>query len=70
MEAEFGLTGGHIFHGTMHLHSSFISRPFPDLAGYKSPILNLFRCGAGTHPGGGVMGMAGKNCAETIIKGK
>ena len=25
-------------------------------------------CGAGTHPGGGVMGLCGKNCADFIIK--
>lgn len=68
LETEIGLTGGHIFHGNMNLHSSFISRPFPELAGYGSPIGNLYRCGAGTHPGGGVMGVGGKNCAEAVLR--
>ena len=70
LEDEIALTGGHIFHGSMSLHSMFIARPFPDLAGYGSPIKNLWRCGAGTHPGGGVMGAPGRNCAQVAFVGK
>lgn len=35
---------------------------------YGTPIKGLFLCGSGTHPGGGVYGAPGKNCAEYIMK--
>jgi phytoene dehydrogenase-like protein len=27
----------------------------------------LYLCGAGAHPGGGVMGSAGRNCAHVVL---
>ena len=31
-----------------------------------TPVDGLFMCGSGTHPGGGVMGAPGHNCAKVL----
>ena len=43
-------------------------RPLAGLGGYRTPIRGLYLCGAGTHPGGGVMGACGRNSAMTILR--
>jgi phytoene dehydrogenase-like protein len=43
-------------------------RPIPGAAQYGTPLEGLFLCGAGTHPGGGVMGVAGRNAARQILR--
>ena len=43
-------------------------RPFPGATQYATPVDNLYLCGAGAHPGGGVMGLAGRNAAREIIQ--
>ena len=68
LEEKFGLTGGDIMHGNMSLDQLWASRPILGNASYKSPIHNLYMCGSGTHPGGGVSGMPGHNAAREIIK--
>jgi phytoene dehydrogenase-like protein len=65
-EQEYGLTEGHIFHGQMGLDQLMFMRPFPGYAQYQTPIKNLFLCGAGTHPGGGLTGAPGYNAAKAI----
>ena len=35
---------------------------------YRTPINNLFLCGPGTHPGGGLHGANGYNAAMEILK--
>ena len=35
---------------------------------YASPVPGLYLCGAGCHPGGGVMGTAGRNAATVMLK--
>lgn len=30
-------------------------------------LQGLYLCGSGAHPGGGVMGAAGKNCAMAVL---
>ncbi len=42
-------------------------RPVPHAAQYASPVNGLFLCGAGSHPGGGVMGSAGRNAANAVL---
>jgi phytoene dehydrogenase-like protein len=69
LEREFGLTGGDIFHGEMTLDRLFFMRPVPGWARYRTPIRRLYLCGAGTHPGGGVMGAPGHNAAGEILSG-
>ena len=68
LEEVFGLTGGHIFHGAMTLDRMLFLRPLPGLARYRTPIHGLWLCGAGTHPGGGVMGACGRNAAREILR--
>jgi len=68
LEREYGLTGGNIFHGEMELDQLFFMRPVAGWAQYRTPIANLYLCGSGTHPGGGVMGAAGYNAAREILR--
>ena len=68
LERTYGLTGGNIFHGAMSLDQMFWSRPVMGWARYRTPIRNLYLCGSGTHPGGGVMGAAGYNAAQVVGK--
>ena len=35
---------------------------------YRGPLKSLYMCGSGTHPGGGVTGLPGKNAAREILK--
>ena len=65
-EAQFGLSEGHLYGGDMTLAQAFFLRPIPGFAQYQTPIGNLFLCGAATHPGGGVSGLAGKHAAEQV----
>jgi phytoene dehydrogenase-like protein len=68
LERTFGLTGGNIFHGAMSLHQLFTSRPVAGWSRYRTPVEGLYLCGAGAHPGGGVMGAAGRNAALEILR--
>ncbi len=49
------------------LNSVFFARPMPNWANYETPISNLFSCGSSNHPGGGVMGAPGRNCAKMLL---
>ncbi len=68
MEREFGLIGGDIFHGALTLDQLWTARPMLGYADYRSPVNRLYLCGAGTHPGGGVTGLPGRNAAREIIR--
>ena len=68
LEEEYGLVGGDIFHGEMHLDQLFSLRPAPEAADYTTPVKGLFQCGSGTHPGGGVTGLPGWNAARAILR--
>jgi len=68
LEQEFGLTGGNIFHGELSLDQLLFMRPVPRWAQYRTPIINLYLCASGTHPGGGVMGASGRLAALEILK--
>jgi phytoene dehydrogenase-like protein len=67
LERRFGITGGNIFHGEMSLDQMFVMRPVAGWAKYRTPVRNLYLCGSGTHPGGGVMGAPGYNAAQRIL---
>ena len=67
LEREFGLSEGNIFQGELTLEQLFFLRPAPGWAQYVTPIRNLWMCGSGTHPGGGVMGAPGRNAALRIL---
>ena len=68
LEETFGLTGGHILHGEPSLDQLFTMRPVLGWAQYRTPLRDLYLCGAGTHPGGGVTAGPGQNAAREIIK--
>ncbi|XP_009906477.2 pyridine nucleotide-disulfide oxidoreductase domain-containing protein 2 [Dryobates pubescens] len=68
LERIFGLPGGNIFHGAMSLDQLYFTRPAPSYSGYRSPIPGLYLCGSGAHPGGGVMGAAGRNAAQVALE--
>jgi phytoene dehydrogenase-like protein len=68
MERRFGITGGNIFHGEMSLDQMFVMRPVAGWARYRTPVRGLFLCGSGAHPGGGVMGAPGYNCAREMLR--
>jgi len=67
IESEFRITGGHWHHGELALDQFLMLRPVPHSAQYASPVNGLFLCGAGSHPGGGVMGSAGRNAANAVL---
>ena len=68
LEREFGLTGGDIFHGALTLDQLWSARPVLGHGDYRSPVNRLYLCGSGTHPGGGVTGLPGRNAAREIIR--
>ena len=68
LEQRFGMTGGHWHHGEMSLDQVLMNRPFPGSSQYGTPVEGLYLCGAGTHPGGGLMGLAGRNAAREILR--
>ena len=68
LEQQFGMRGGHWHHGELALDQVMMMRPFHGANQYGTPVEGLFLCGAGSHPGGGLMGLAGRNAAREIIK--
>ena len=68
LERRFGLVDGDIFHGQMTPDQLFSARPVLGHAAYRMPVANLYLCGSGAHPGGGVTGLPGRNAALGIIR--
>ena len=68
LERRFRLTGGNIFQGAMSLHQLFSLRPVPGWGDYRTPLRGLYLCGAAAHPGGGVSGAPGRNCALEMLR--
>lgn len=52
----------------MGLDQLYMGRPVPQNTGYRCPLRGLYICGSGAHPGGGVMGAAGRLAALAVIK--
>lgn len=68
IEQITGLTEGNIFQGELALHQLLFLRPVAQWAQYRTPIANLWQCGSGTHPGGGIMGASGRLAALEMLK--
>jgi beta-carotene ketolase (CrtO type) len=64
---RLGALKGNYYHVDMSLEQMVFFRPLPELANYKTPIEGLFLTGAGTHPGGSISGMPGRNCARAFL---
>src|SRR5690606_30404387 len=69
LERTFGLVGGDIFHGSLGLDQLFSARPLLGQGDYRGALPGLYLCGSGTHPGGGVTGLPGRNAAREILRG-
>jgi phytoene dehydrogenase-like protein len=69
LEQEYDLPEGNYVHGEMTLDQFMWMRPVPGYGQYRSPVKNLYLCGAATHPGGGITGINGRNAAREILRG-
>ena len=63
IERKVGLTGGHIFQGECLPEYMWDRR-----LEYRTPMPGVFLCGAGTHPGGSVIAINGRNAAMEILR--
>ena len=68
IEERFGLIGGNIMQGELTPDQLFSFRPIPGHGDYRTPVAGMYLCGSGTHPGGGVMGIPGRNAASVILR--
>ena len=67
---RLGAYKGNYYHIDMTMDQMIFFRPLPELANYKTPIDHLFLTCAGTHPGGSISGMPGRNCARVFLQNK
>lgn len=68
LEREYGLIGGDIFHGSLGADQLFSARPLLGQGNYRGALAGLYLCGSGTHPGGGVTGLPGRNAAREVLR--
>jgi phytoene dehydrogenase-like protein len=68
IEERFGLLGGNIMQGELTPDQLFSFRPIPGYGDYRTPVAGMYLCGSGTHPGGGVMGVPGRNAASVVAR--
>jgi len=68
LEQQYRVTGGHWHHTEMAMDQMLMMRPTYEAAQYSTPVPGLFLCGAGSHPGGDIMGAAGHNAAREILR--
>ncbi|HWI37199.1 MAG TPA: NAD(P)/FAD-dependent oxidoreductase [Burkholderiales bacterium] len=68
LERTYGWPQGQPHHAELSLDQALWMRPLPELAGYKTPVAGLWLCGPAMHPGAGVIGAAGYNCARAMQK--
>jgi beta-carotene ketolase (CrtO type) len=68
LEERIGVLQGNYYHLDMSLDQMMCFRPLPELANYQTPIEGLFLTGAGTHPGGSISGLPGRNCARVFLQ--
>ena len=67
LERELGLLRGNVMHLEMSVDQMFIMRPALTMSTYRAPVDGLYLTGASTHPGGGIMGAAGRNAAQVLL---
>ena len=68
METEYGLVGGNIFHGELSTSQLFHARPAAGYADLRTPLRGLYQAGSGTHGGGGVTGIPGRNAVKQVVR--
>ncbi len=67
MEHDYHLVGGNIFHGELTPAQMFHARPAAGYADLRTPVRGLYQAGSGTHGGGGVTGIPGRNVVRQIM---
>lgn len=67
LERELGLLRGNVMHLEMSVNQMFTFRPSLGMSNYRGPAKGLYLTGASTHPGGGIMGAAGRNAAAVLL---
>jgi phytoene desaturase len=67
LERELGLLRGNVMHLEMSIDQMFMMRPALTMSNYRGPVRGLYLTGASTHPGGGIMGAAGRNAAAVLL---
>ena len=67
LERELGLLRGNVMHLEMSVNQMFNMRPALGMSNYRGPVKGLYLTGASTHPGGGIMGAAGRNAATVLL---
>jgi phytoene dehydrogenase-like protein len=60
------LIGGDSLGGSHHISQFFFLRPLPAWSRHRTPLKNLWICGSGTWPGGGVGGASGAIVANSL----
>jgi phytoene dehydrogenase-like protein len=68
IEAMTGAPGGHWHHAEMSLDQLLTLRPANGLGHYALGPRGLYLCGASAHPGGDLMGLAGRNAARAALE--
>lgn len=68
LEHEYGLVGGNIFHGELTPGQLFHARPAAGYADLRTPVRGLYQAGSGTHGGGGVTGIPGRNVVGQVLR--
>ncbi len=68
LEAHFHVAGGHWHHAEFAIDNWWMNRPTYGASQYKTPVPGFYLCGAGAHPGGGLMGTCGANAARAILE--
>ena len=63
IEEKVGLAGGHIFQGECLPDYMWDKR-----LSCQTPMDGVYLCGAGTHPGGSVIGVNGRNAAMAVLQ--
>ena len=67
LEQRMYLTDGNIHHVDGSSTQLLWQRPLEELAHYRTPIQDLYLCGAGMHPWGEVSGGPGHNAAHVVL---
>ncbi|WP_240500175.1 phytoene desaturase family protein [Halioglobus japonicus] len=68
LEQQFNARGGHWHHAEYAIDNWWVQRPTYGASQYQSPVTGFYLCGAGSHPGGGIMGLAGANAARAVME--
>ncbi len=67
LEKSHNVSGGHWHHAELSVDQMLMMRPTYEAAQYGTPVPGLYLCGAGSHPGGDLMGGPGHNAARQLL---